>query len=435
MGTTRMPRWVRTGAIALAGSIVVLFPAEVLGLSLGQQAVASASVNTSSVLGVYAGAGDVSAVGALAQSTGHQPSSAMDFLDGTSWQTIDNPSWLLSKWQGTGYQMIWGVPILPSTFTADSNSADTSGGAYGLAQGAAGAYNQYFATLARSLVAGGQGSSVIRLGWEFNGGWFPWSAGGHAASFIGYWQQIVTTMRSVPGANFRFEWNPTLGDLNVGDLASYYPGSAYVDYIGADVYDEAWATYPGAAAEFSTIENETYGLNWLASFAAQEGKAITFPEWGLGWGASANGAPVSAPGQNVSGGDNPTFINDMADWIAFHNVYEATFWDYGSSAVSSTTNPNTLGALAKDFGSSATPPASPLAPKTPTPAPAAKPTTPTAATPQPPTTTSTTPASTAIAPATATPAKPFWGVWKFDLQKTLTTLKRTLHHQRNALLP
>ena len=79
------------------------------------------------------------------------------------------------------------------------------------------------------MVSAGQGSSIIRPGWEFNGGWFPWAANGQAAAFVAYWQQIVTTMRSVPGQNFTFEWNPTAGDQGVGNLANYYPGNAYVD--------------------------------------------------------------------------------------------------------------------------------------------------------------------------------------------------------------
>ena len=90
-------------------------------------------------------------------------------------------------------------------------------------------------------------------------------------------------MRSVPDAAFRFEWNPTVGDLGVGDLATYYPGNAYVDFIGLDVYDTAWASYPGEQAQFDKIKTETYGLNWLASFAAQQDKPIVLPERGLGW--------------------------------------------------------------------------------------------------------------------------------------------------------
>jgi Glycosyl hydrolase family 26 len=284
-------------------------------------------------VGVYAGAGNPAGVKSFGQAIGCRPVYAMDFTDGASWQTMDNPSRLVSQWQGSGYSMIWGVPILPNT------------GGYTLAAGATGAYNQYFVTLAKAFVADGQGSSIIRLGWEFNGSWFTWAANGQAANFIGYWQQIVNSMRSVSGANFKFEWNPTLGDQGVGNLANYYPGNSYVDYIGADVYDQNWATYPGAATEFTTMETEAYGLNWLVSFAAAQGKPITLPEWGLGSGPGNNGLPFSAANEEVAGGDNPTFINDMSAWIKANNVFEATFFDVGQSLVTSTSNPNSLAAL------------------------------------------------------------------------------------------
>jgi hypothetical protein len=341
MGLARIAHVTRALAVAVAVLALSVTFGVVL-LAQAQNAVAGAS--NPPPLGIYAGAASPAAINALGQTIGQQPTYAMDFLDGSSWQSIENPSWFLSQWQGSGYSMIWGVPILPN---------DTS---YSLAAGATGAYNQYFVTLAQAFVAGGQGSSIIRLGWEFNGGWFPWAAGGQAANFIAYWQQIVDSMRSVPGANFKFEWNPTIGDQGVGNLANYYPGNNYVDYIGEDVYDVAWATYPGAQAEFNTMETETYGLNWLSSFAAQQGKPITLPEWGLGWGDGDAGQPVSDPGNETSGGDDPIFINDMANWIATNNVFEATFWDYGTSTVTGGSNPNSEAALVSDFGP-ATPPA------------------------------------------------------------------------------
>jgi hypothetical protein len=160
-------------------------------------------------------------------------------------------------------------------------------------------------------------------------------------------------MRSVPGANFKFEWNPTLGDQGAGDLATYYPGNSYVDYVGADVYDQQWANYPGAAAEFTQLQTETYGLK-LSSFAGQQGKPVTLPEWGLGQGAGNNGAPISISGQEVSGGDDPIFINDMAQWIATNHVFEATYFDFSFSALSATLNPNSYKALLSDFGPSST---------------------------------------------------------------------------------
>jgi hypothetical protein len=329
----RMSRWIRMGAIALAGSVSIVLPAEALGLSAGQQAVASATT-TVNPLGAYGGE-DPSAENTLATAIGRKPGYAMAFLDATSWQKMEDPSWFISQFAGSGYSMIWGVSILPSTGTSS------------LAAGATGAYNQYYVTLAKGLVAGGQGSSIIRLGWEFNGSWFPWAANGQAANFIAYWQQIVNSMRSVAGANFKFEWNPTSGDQGAGNLAQYYPGNNYVDLIGLDVYDVSWGSYPGASSEFSTILTEPYGLDWLASFAAQQGKPMTLPEWGLGWGEGNNGQPVTDPGTETSGGDNPTFINDMANWIATHNVYEATLWQVNESAVTTSQNQNSLAAVAK----------------------------------------------------------------------------------------
>ncbi len=284
--------------------------------------------------GVYAGPGNVGGVVTFASQSARPVTYAMDFIAGSTWTSIENPQAYMTAWQGKGYSMIWGVPILPRSGAS-------------LAKGATGAYNGHFATLARALVAAGQGGSVIRIGWEFNGIWFPWSAKGHAAQFIAYWRQIVTTMRSVPGANFRFEWNPTRGDLGAGPLSGYYPGNAYVDYVGLDVFDVEWRAYPGARDEFVQIKRGKNGLDWLASFSKTHMKPMVFPEWGLGWGDSNHGASVSGS-SSVSGGDNPVFIRDMTGWFASHNVFESTFWDYGSSSVSGTKNHLVQIALGKD---------------------------------------------------------------------------------------
>jgi hypothetical protein len=297
-----------------------------------------AASSLASVFGVYAGAGNADGAAQVAAAIGVQPAYAMDFLDPASWQTLTNPSWVLSRWAGRGYKMVWGIPMLP-----DSGAS--------LAVGATGAYDQYFRTIAQTLVGAGQGGSIIRLGWEFNGDWFPWAANGQPTQFVSYFRHIVTAMRGVTGASFQFEWNPTRGPQTTGNLEAYYPGNSYVDIIALDVYDTEWANYPGAQAEFNYMETQPYGLDWLANFAAANGKPIAFLEWGLGWGPSARGSgPVSEAGTQVSGGDDPTFINDMATWIATHNVVEANFWDYGTSTVADGQNPLTLSALAADFG-------------------------------------------------------------------------------------
>jgi Glycosyl hydrolase family 26 len=300
-------------------------------------------------LGVYAGSGDPSAVSDFSSTLGDQPRYAMDFLDGSSWSTITQSGYPYSAWAGKGYTMIWGVDMLPNSYAPNSNANASGGSCYGLTQEAAGSFNSYFATVATNMVAAGFGDSIVRLGWEFNGGWFPWAANGCASAFVGAFQQVVTAMRSVAGQSFTFEWNPTRGDLGVGDLANYYPGDAYVDFVGLDVYDVEWATYPGMPREFSYMETQTYGLNWLANFAAQHDKPMVFPEWGLGWGScSASGQAVSTSNNQVCGGDDSYFINLSAEWFATHNVAEATFWDDGSSSVDRGANANVARALTAD---------------------------------------------------------------------------------------
>ena len=306
---------------------------------------AALGATLSSTLGVYGGAGDPRPVQDFAAS-GIHATYAMDFLDGNTWTSITQPNWPYQTWQGKGYQMVWGVPMLPNNLWGCSS----------LSQEASGQFNAYFKTVAQNMVNAGFASSIVRLGWEFNGGWFPWAAGGCASAFAGAFQQIVTSMRSASGENFKFEWNPTIGDLGVGNLANFYPGDSYVDLVGLDVYDMSWATYPGVGAVFNTFVNGPDGLNWLASFGAAHNKPLVFPEWGLGW--SSNGGTCSNGGAALSqsnngencGGDDPTFISDMANWVSTHNVAEITYWDFGTSSIDSGSNPATAQALTTAFG-------------------------------------------------------------------------------------
>jgi hypothetical protein len=290
-------------------------------------------------LGIYAGGDNPSGVSSLGGAIGRQPAYAMDYLDGSSWSSMESSAASeASTWSGSGYAMTFSVPMLPNSGSS-------------LAAGAAGSYDSYFQSIAQGLVAHNEANSIVRIGWEFNGKWFSWGANSSDASqFVTFWQHVVDAMRSVAGANFKFEWCPTLGDQGVGDLANYYPGSGYVDYVAADVYDEAWGSYPGSAQEWSNLETESYGLNWLTSFAAGQGKPVALGEWGLGSVPGSAGQAYAASNQKVSGGDDPSFIDDMAKWVAANNVYEATYFDSGSSTLSSSSNPNSYHALISDFG-------------------------------------------------------------------------------------
>jgi len=391
----------------LAGLLVPALGAGLLAAGFGLYADSSGASNPPP-LGVYLVYENASGVSSLGNAMGQQPSYAMDYLDGTSWSTLESSaSNEAATWSSSGYSMTFSIPMLP-----DSGAS--------LADGAAGDYNAYFQTIAQNLVANNEAGSILRIGWEFNGNWNTWAANSSDQSeFVSFWQQIVDAMRSVSGANFKFEWCPTLGDQGIGNLADYYPGNAYVDDVAADVYDQAWSNYPGGATEFSELETETYGLNWLTSFAAQQGKSVAIGEWGLGTGPGNAEQTYSANDEQVSGGDDPTFINDMAQWLATNHVYEASYFDDQSSTLSPQENPNSYNALIKDFGPGgvASGSAGP-SPTTPAPAPTTTTTAPAPASSL--TTTTTAPAPTTTPAPAPTPAPASSGPPSGSL--TVTTL-------------
>jgi len=311
----------------------------VVGVFLGFRHAAQTDTIPSNEFSAYVGLANPSGVGEVSTSLGHQITFALDGLGQQDWNGITDHSYVINRWKNSGYRMIWCVPMIPK-----------SGGA-SLAEGATGAYNDHYRTLAQHLVAAGMGDSYLRLGWEFNQSTFAWYAAGHPTDFVAYWRQIVTTMRAVPGANFVFVWNPSRGDNGqkdkaMGNYADYYPGDSYVDIIGMDVYDTAWNRYPGEAAEFQTILTQTWGLDWLARIGAEHKKPLAIPELGLGaFGPSAgNGRPFTGSG-NIGGGDDPAFINDMFNWIAQHNVAFVTYWDSQESTIQNGSNPQTTLAL------------------------------------------------------------------------------------------
>jgi hypothetical protein len=291
-------------------------------------------------LGDFAGSGDASSLAGFASITGTHPVLASDYLlRSTGWDGMDgaggSEDWMLGQWRNAGYRVVLGVPILPGG----------SGGT--LAAGATGAYNQYFAILAQTLVNDGASNAILRLGWEFNGSWYPWSVASNtdAQNFAAFWRQIVDTMRAVPGQQFKFLWNPNGGGSSDWNLELAYPGSAYVDYIGTDIYDQYWGTSPTPQAAWSNAVNQTWGLNWLVSFAAAQGRPIAVPEWSVDFRSDGHGM-----------GDDPNFINQFANWIAANNVAFTCIFSYNDTSTGQDNDitdgsfPNALAAFRADFG-------------------------------------------------------------------------------------
>ncbi len=168
-----------------------------------------------------------------------------------------------------------------------------------------------FRVAANYLKNGGYPAAIIRLGWEFDGGWMPWSSPGNEALWVQAYRHVHDVFRSV-SPDFKFDWNGDSGYLQSQTAA--YPGDDYVDVVGLDLYDKGMggATAWNSSTRSWSDPNAAWARivpNLIAQrdFAIAHGKAVSYPEWGL------DGVNATAT-YNV-GGDNPTFIQGMYDWM------------------------------------------------------------------------------------------------------------------------
>lgn len=236
---------------------------------------------------------------------------AMDWSARWSWNDIVNPGWLYDRWVGTPYTKVFSVAMLP-----DSDASAT------IAACATGAYNDRWRQFGTNIRAKGlDDESIIRLGWEFNGNWFKWSAHDPAA-WAQCWRQIVSSAEATAPA-LRWDWTVNRGaGQSVTDAARAYPGDDYVDIVGIDTYD-GW---PGATSEATWAQHYSgpYGLKHWADFAAAHGKKLSVPEWGVYPGTGWAGH---------SGGDNPFYVAKMTAFFRSMGsklAYETYFNDSAS---------------------------------------------------------------------------------------------------------
>ena len=143
------------------------------------------------------------------------------------------------------------------------------------------------------------------------------------AAFIAAWRRVVTVLRggavsaidaklaalgqpalrgvgaggSLAQSPIAFVWTPeTAGTPNIAtnSAATYYPGNAYVDWVGTDFY--------------SKFPNFT-GLDTF--YHAYPGKPFAFGEWAI-W-----------------GGDDPSFVNQLFAWVNSHKRVQMMVYNQG----------------------------------------------------------------------------------------------------------
>ena len=327
--------------------------------------------------GVYRGAGSntsmengVPGIDVFEKWFGDAPNArALDFYPKDTWANMKG-TWMITPWRdqtvpGTTrkYCPTFGVSMLPSdgvSTVAAGAAGDYTGGALG-SQHLASSTNHW-----RSIANGmntvlsptAQNPIIIRLGAEFNLHTTPAKpfelTPANKGIWIQYWKNIVEDMRTVfPSGAVLFDWNPVPGpsayknaDNTPFLIKDGYPGDAYVDIIGVDVYNQAWGPYsvtipdpavrwtqiygvgnttPGGTGEKGTSTQQAQGMAYWIQFARDHSKSFSIPEWGNGL----------RPGDNPQhgGGDDPYFVQKMyetmvanQDILRYHN-----YWDFQAS--------------------------------------------------------------------------------------------------------
>jgi Glycosyl hydrolase family 26 len=281
--------------------------AATLGLMAGIVGAAAPANSHHLLIGSYGGAGctGLPEIKAFESWLGHPLGVVLDFLQKDTWNgMLGEASWIAGCWKSLpGCRLALSVPMLVDTQNPT------------LAQGATGEFDQNFRDLASILVAGGYPDAFIRIGWEFNGDWYRWAAQDDPSAYARFWRRIALAMKSVPGARFRFDWNPTIAD---GPTEAAYPGDDVVDIIGLDVYNQSWPSISSPTLRWEYLLLHPNGLMWHRNFAAAHGKPRSFPEWGTGTRPDGHG-----------GGDDPEFIRNMLAWMQTGGPVEyGCYWNY-----------------------------------------------------------------------------------------------------------
>jgi hypothetical protein len=287
---------------------------------------------------------------------------AVAFEASDNWDNVDGADWQLGGWSQwvkaqPGRNIALAVPLFPTTVGGSLSSC------------AAGQYDVYWRNLANNLARYGLYSAYLRLGWEMDGGWYVWNAApgsGREAAFAGCFRRIVQVMRQTQmGAEWKFVLNPTTNFPDVNYLNAVWPGDAYVDLVGLDLYDQCWVinTYPypstcdsacRLARQQNAWDQHVYRLNIIRDFAIAHGKNMALPEWGVAIrGYDPNG-----------GGDNPFFIQKMYDFIhnpanrvEYHGVWDVKAVDINSQLSIDTDMPQSAALFKQLFGAAAPAPA------------------------------------------------------------------------------
>lgn len=243
-----------------------------------------------------------------------------------TWETIRTSNWHVETFAASPAILAYGLPLLPV------DSGDT------LADIAAGKRDEVFRQIAALLLEHDRGNSIIRIGWEANGAWFPWNATAETAEdYKAAFRRVAMVMKQqAPDLVIDFDIGCGVklrGQQDrLASLEQLYPGDDVVDLIGCDTYD--WhhtKTVDDTSWAATQRPKDSPGIGDVADFARAHGKGLSYPEWGL-----------ASPAEGGVG-DNPYFIAKMRGFFEANSdilVLESYFSEPATTLANSIWEPD-----------------------------------------------------------------------------------------------
>ena len=249
---------------------------------------------------------------------------------------------------------------------------------------ASGAHDDTYRGIVQAYKDAGYGTIDVRLGWEMNGNFMPWSMGNTTDS-VNQWKaafaHAADVMHSVSGIKVNIVWNPNLSNNNQIDVGSAYPGDDKVDIIGLDLYSKTYK-YDGSVSDSQYYNNPSasqyhpngtspsqWGLAQTIDLAKQHGKPVGIGETGIAVGDSTALPKTIADDFSAPGAPSLAFVNVWDVWTGEgdwhftdgHNTAASQAWASAfASGTSSAPTPASTGSTDTTPAASAsasTPPA------------------------------------------------------------------------------
>lgn len=136
-------------------------------------------------------------------------------------------------------------------------------------------------TASARQIAALHGEIMVRPLWEMNGDWMSWNGQWASdpqttdgpAKYVTAWRRIYALFQAAGATNVVWVWAPSVHDVpsaSWNHWTNYYPGDAYVDWIGIDGYNRGTSEPASRWRSFESLFQPLY-----ADYAAEKPIIVT----------------------------------------------------------------------------------------------------------------------------------------------------------------